>query len=188
MLMLLFKVSLTVSFMPREEYIVGNFALTNACPTRSDSEGRTQINEKAHCHPQTHFRTLWYPKGLCLSKDSSPTGALATPLLPEALWAEALRSSFSVPFLLFSLSFLLWTEMLLTDCPNYSYCAGFRCHQKNELEFQDEYAAPSDVFSNLTFLLFFFWCLTDTSSKIVLMHWYLWYSDTWAYCVTFKFG
>lgn len=46
MLMLLFKVSLTVSFMPREEYIVGNFALTNVYPTQNDSEGRTQINER----------------------------------------------------------------------------------------------------------------------------------------------
>lgn len=154
MLMLLFEVSLTVSFMPREEYIVGNFALTNACPTQSDSEGRTQINEKAHCHPQTHFRTLWYLKGLCLSKDSCLTEALATPLPPEALWAEALQFSFSAPFLLFSLSFLLWTELLLTDCPSYSYCGGFRCHQKNELGFQDEYAAPPPMY--FLILLFYF--------------------------------
>lgn len=83
MLMLLFKVSLTVSFMPREEYIVGTFALTNACPTQNDSEGRTQINERLivthrcvleHCgtlkdcvFPKTHVSLELLPP-LCYQK------------------------------------------------------------------------------------------------------------------------
>lgn len=142
MLTLLFKVSLTVSFMPREEYIVGTFALTNACPTQNDSEGRTQTNERlivTHRFVLEHCGTV---KDCVFPKTHVSLELLPPPLLPEALWSEAMRSSFSAPFLLFSLSFLLWTELLLTDCPIYSHCGGSRCHQKNELGFYDEYAAP----------------------------------------------
>lgn len=107
MLTLLFKVSLTVSFMPREEYIVGTFALTNACPTQNDSEGRTQTNERlivTHRFVLEHCGTV---KDCVFPKTHVSLELLPPPLLPEALCSEAMRSSFSAPFLLFSLSFLL---------------------------------------------------------------------------------
>lgn len=50
MLMLFFKVSLTVLFMPGEEDTVGYLLWLMSIP-QSDPEGTTQINEKAHSHP-----------------------------------------------------------------------------------------------------------------------------------------
>lgn len=128
----------------------------------------------------------------CVFPQTQVSLKLLSPFAVWGLWAEGLHYSFFRTFsdFLFFLISLNWIAPGLT-APFIPTVQGSDATRRMNWCSKMSVLPPSDVFLNLTFLfLMFNWFTPQNCTHVLEYHnvpRYLWYSNTWVYCIAFKF-